>query len=508
MSIHQHLPALQVVVPMLIAPLVILMRGRGLAWAMATATSVMAFIIAVSLTNAVVEAGSVSYAMGSWQAPYGIELRVTAFSALLLLIVTAASTITLLFGKQSIDSQIEQHRQPMFYAAWLLALAGLVGIVVAGDAFNIFVFMEVSSLASYILIAAGPNRQAMPSVFKYLVMGTIGATFYLIGVGLIYMMTGTLNLADMEVRLQEVHDLKPIVVAAGFITVGLALKAAVFPLHVWLPNSYTYAPHMVTAFFAACATKVSLFVLLRFEFLVFQPNLVDYAGQFTAFLIPLAVIGILFASGVALFETHLKRLLAYSSVAQVGYILLGASMATAAGLTAGIMHMFNHALAKGALFLAIACLATQVSNLRLNKLGGIARKMPWTMAAFVVGGLSLVGIPGTAGFISKWLLISAVLEKGTLGIFLVVAVLASSLMAVVYFWRIVEVAYFGDAPADGLTDGLTEGLTEQPVLQEAPKWMLFGTWFVALANIYYGLNPSLPLLLSSQAASNLLGQLP
>ncbi|MCF6262403.1 MAG: monovalent cation/H+ antiporter subunit D family protein [Xanthomonadales bacterium] len=481
---------------MLIAPLVVLMRGRGLAWAMATATSMMAFIIAVSLTNIVLETGAVSYAMGSWQAPYGIELRVTAFSALLLLIVTAASTITLLFGKQSIDSQLEEHRQPMFYAAWLLVLAGLVGIVVAGDAFNIFVFMEVSSLASYILIAAGPNRKAMPSVFKYLIMGTIGATFYLIGVGLIYMMTGTLNLADMEVRLQEVQDIKPIIVAAGFITVGLALKAAVFPLHVWLPNSYTYAPHMVTAFFAACATKVSLFVLLRFEFLVFHQNLVEHVGHFSTFLIPLAVIGILLASGVALFESHLKRLLAYSSIAQVGYILLGASMATASGLTAGIIHMFNHALAKGALFFAIACLATQVSSLRLENLGGVARKMPWTMAAFVIGGLSLVGIPGTAGFISKWLLISAVLEKGTLGIFLVVAVLVSSLMAAVYFWRIVEVAYFGDAPK------------QSAELHEAPKWMLLGTWFVALANIYYGLNPSLPLLLSNQAAASLLGQLP
>ena len=133
--------------------------------------------------------------------------------------------------------------------------------------------MEISSLASYVLIAGGPDRRSLPAVFKYLIMGTIGATFYLIGVGLIYMMTGTLNLADMELRIHEVADQKPILAAAGFITVGLALKAAIFPLHVWLPNAYTYAPHMVTAFLAACATKVSLYVLLRFDFFVFQQNL-------------------------------------------------------------------------------------------------------------------------------------------------------------------------------------------------------------------------------------------
>ena len=151
-------------------------------------------------------------------------------------------------------------------------LAGLSGILVAADAFNIFVFMEISSLASYVLIAGGPDRRALPATFKYLIMGTIGATFYLIGVGLIYMMTGTLNLADMELRIHEVADQKPILAAAGFITVGLALKAAMFPLHVWLPNAYTYAPHIVTAFMAACATKVSLYVLLRFDFFVFQEN--------------------------------------------------------------------------------------------------------------------------------------------------------------------------------------------------------------------------------------------
>jgi multicomponent Na+:H+ antiporter subunit D len=481
---------------MLSAPLVMLLSPRGLARAAATAASLLAFAIAIAITIAVLDGHTFTYRMGNWPAPYGIELRVDHFSALLLLIVTGASTFALLAGRRSVDADIDDSRQPLFYSAWLLALAGLVGIPVAADAFNVFVFMEISSLASYVLIAGGSDRRALPAVFKYLIMGTIGATFYLIGIGLIYLMTGTLNLADMELRIHEVADQKPILVAAGFITVGLALKAAVFPLHVWLPNAYTYAPNAVTVFLAACSTKVSLYLLLRFDFFVFQGNLAGHDIQFTYFLLPLAVLAILVASGVALFEQNIKRLLAFSSIAQIGYILLGASFVSVAGLTASTLHLFNHALAKGALFLAVACLATQCGSLRLSELGGMAKRMPWTAGAFVLAGFSLIGIPGTSGFISKWYLITAALQQGSLGIALVAVVVISSLMAVVYIWRIVEAIYFAEPAAANSS------------LREAPIMMLVVTWFAALLNLYFGLVPELPVTLAGSAAESLLEHLP
>lgn len=490
-----HYPALQVIVPMLCAPLLVLLRPRGLAWAAATLTSLMAFVIACALAITVLQGTDFRYEMGAWPAPYGIELAVDSFSAILLLLVTGASTFALLAGRLSIDSEIEANRQPLFFSAWLLVLAGLAGILVSADAFNIFVFMEIASLASYVVIAGGSNRRALPAVFKYLIMGTIGATFYLIGVGLIYLMTGTLNLTDMELRIHEVADQKPILVAAGFITIGLALKAAVFPLHLWLPNAYTYAPHAATVFLAACATKVSLYVLLRFDFFVFQPNLAGHDLQFAYFLMPLAVLAILVASGVALFEQNIKRLLAYSSIAQIGYILLGASLVSTTGLVASIVHMFNHALAKGGLFLVVACLALRFSSLRLADLAGAGRSMPWTMAAFVLAGLSLIGVPGTAGFISKWYLISAALENGGLGIGLVAVIVVSSLMAVAYIWRVIEAVYFS-VPAD---NAVAPG--------EAPPLMLAVTWIVVLGNLYFGLVPAWPVALSSGAAEILLGHI-
>jgi multicomponent Na+:H+ antiporter subunit D len=492
MDLTPHLPALQVTIPMLAAPLVLMLKPRGLAWAGATAVAVLSFCIALSLALAVAGGGHFGYDMGGWPAPYGIELSIGAFSALVLLIVTGAAALSLIAARPSVDRQIEQERQPYFYAAWLLALAGLVGIVVSADAFNIFVFMEISSLASYVLIAGGPDRRALHSVFKYLIMGTIGATFYLIGIGLVYMMTGTLNLFDMQARIGGVTDINPILVSAGFITIGLALKAAMFPLHVWLPNAYTHAPHMVTVFLAACATKVSIYVLIRFDFFVFQANLPGHQLQFSLFLIPLALLGILVASAVAMFEGHLKRLLATSSVAQIGYIILGASFVTQAGLEASAAHLFNHALAKGGLFLAVACLGYHYRDLRLDQLAGAARTMPFTAAAIVVCGFSLIGIPGTAGFISKWLLISAALEEGAFGIVMVAIIVLSSLMALVYVWRVVETLY--SRPPVVVPDGPGE----------APLQLLSITWVVALANIAFGLYPQFPLALSSAAAELLL----
>ncbi|MDJ0812779.1 MAG: monovalent cation/H+ antiporter subunit D family protein [Woeseiaceae bacterium] len=490
-ALTPHLPALQVIVPMLMAPFVVLLRARSLPWAAATATSLLAFAIAIQLTMIVIGGTPMTYQMGSWAAPYGIELHVDALTALLLLLVTGASSVALIGGRESLAAIISEDREPLFFAAWLLALAGMAGIVVSGDAFNIFVFMEISSLASYVLVAGGPDRRALPATFKYLIMGTIGATFYLIGVGLIYMMTGTLNLADMELRVHEVADQKPILAAAGFITVGLALKAAIFPLHVWLPNAYTYAPHIVTAFLAACATKVSLYVLLRFDFFVFQQNLIGHEFQFAAYLMPLAILGILVGSAVAMFERNIKRMLAFSSVAQIGYMMLGASLVTATGLTAATLHMFNHALAKGGLFLAIAAVAMVVAGSRLSDIAGQARRMPWTFAALVVAGLSLIGIPGTAGFISKWYLINAALELETGGVALVALILVSSLMAVVYIWRIVEAAYFGEPTSD------------EPA--RVPMALVVILWAVAIANIGFGIAPELPLALSATAADILLG---
>jgi multicomponent Na+:H+ antiporter subunit D len=197
-----------------------------------------------------------------------------------------------------------------------------------------------------------------------------------------------------------------------------------------------------------------------------------------------------------MFEKNVKRLLAFSSVAQIGYIMLGASLVSVAGLTAGIVHIFNHALAKGALFMAVAAFAMVASSLKLDDLGGIARRMPWTFGAFVISGLSLIGIPGTAGFISKWYLISAAMDMGAAGLPLVAVIVVSSLMAVVYIWKIVEAACFRE-PAHA----------PDPARRVSPVLVTLA-WLAALTNLWFGLSPDLPVALASTAANELLDHLP
>ncbi|WP_139839836.1 monovalent cation/H+ antiporter subunit D family protein [Oceanibacterium hippocampi] len=491
-----HYPALQVVLPLLAAPLCSLMRGRDFAWAFATLVSWLAFGIAVALLFAVRADGAISYHLGGWEPPWGIEYRVDALGSYLLAIVTLISAVSLSFARLSVAREVRQDQHALFYTMWLLCLAGMLGIAITGDAFNIFVFLEVSSLSTYALVAmgGGGDRRALTAAYQYLVLGTIGATFILIGIGLIYMMTGTLNILDMSERLPAVADTRTIRVAAGFLTIGIALKLALFPLHVWLPNAYTYAPNAVSAFIAGTSTKVSLYLLLRFSLTVFGPTFSFGKLPLNEILAVLAVAAFLIFSALAILQENVKRLLAYSSIAQVGYMVLGISFASVTGLTAGIVHLFNHALIKTGLFLCVACVAYRIGSVRITAMAGLGRQMPFTMFAFVLGGFGLIGVPLTAGFVTKWYLIMAALEAGTsLGLVAAGLVLVSSLLAVIYVWKVVESAYFRPAPAGS------------PPVREAPLALLVPTWALILASIYFGIDTRISVGVARDAAVALLG---
>ena len=487
-----HLPALQVVIPLISAPLCALLPAGRAVWLAAMTASWLAFLMAALLLNQVLAHGPISYLMGSWPVPWGIEYRVDALNAYMLLIVAGIGAIVMTFGRVIVENRIRLpvNKQPWFYTAYLLCLTGLLGITITGDAFNVFVFLEISSLSSYVLISIGRDRRALTAAYQYLIMGTIGATFILIGIGLLYVMTGTLNMGDLAARIPAVADTRTVRAAFAFLTIGVSLKLALFPLHLWLPNAYAYAPSVVTAFLAATATKVAVYVLLRFFFTIFGAKFSFEAMQLDKVLLPLALVGIFSASLVAIFQTNVKRMLAYSSVAQIGYMILGISLVSVTGLTAGISHLFNHALMKGALFMALGCISFRVGAAELDRMAGVGRAMPWTMGAFVIGGLSLIGVPLTAGFVSKWYLIVGALEKGWWPV--AVLVLVTSLLAVIYIWRVVEVAYFKPAP-------------EGRVVREAPLALLVPTWALALANLYFGLDTSLNAGVARLAAQSLLG---
>ena len=487
----EHFPALQVVLPLLAAPACFLIRERTAVrlWAIAVAWAClyMSFQLLLGAGD-----GVVSYEMGGWAPPLGIEYRIDLANAYVMVIVSAVAAVVLPFGPTGAGLDLERGREYLFYAAFLLCIAGLLGISITGDAFNVFVFVEITSLSSYALVSLGKGRQAKKAAFYYLVMGTIGGTFILLGIGLLYQATGTLNMADMAARLKPALGSRTVVVALAFIMVGASVKLAVFPLHQWLPNAYTHAPDNVTAFLAATATKVSYYVLVRVVFTIFGAAFVFDVLKLHVVLIPLALFAMFSGSIAAIYQTNIKRLLAYSSIAQIGYMVLGLALHNLNGLSGGMVHLFNHALMKGGLFLVVACVAAQLGP-RVDDFRGLGRRMPITMACFVVGGMSLIGVPGTVGFVSKWYLVMGALDRGWISV--AILILLSSLLAVVYVWRVVELAYFAEPDHD-------------IEVRDPPLSMLVPTLVLIGATLVFGFQTELTAGVAKAAAAQLLGVAP
>lgn len=493
----QNLPALLVVVPMMLAPLAALLNRSGPAWVVAAIGCWFSFGAALQLLSRVMTEGVIIYSLGGWAAPIGIEYRIDLVSAFVAVIVSGIAAIAILYARTSVQDEIEEDRHALFYAAFLLNVCGLLGISITGDVFNVFVFLEVSSLSAYSMIALGQDRRALTSAFQYLIMGSVGATFIVIGIGLLFVMTGTLGMMDLAERIPEVWASgdgdRTIAVAFTFLTVGVMLKLALFPLHLWLPNAYTFAPSAVTGYMAATSTKVSVYLLMRFFFTVFGEQFSFGQMQLDIVLMPLALVAILAMSLVAIYQTNVKRLLAFSSVAQIGYMVLGISFGSVLGVAAGIIHLFNHAVMKGALFMAMGCVMYRIGSVRLEDMKGLGKAMPWTMAAFVGGGLSMIGVPLTVGFVSKWYLVQAALEQGRW--FVAAVVMVGSLMALIYIWKVVEVAYF-------------QRRDDEAEIREAPISLLIPTWALVAASFWFGIDAGTTSSVAISAAETLLGVMP
>ncbi len=483
---------LLVIIPLMAAPICVLLRNANAAWAVSMAVALSVLAIAIKLVSDLSVSDQVLYyRIGGWDAPWGIEYALDKVGGLVILVVSIIGALSLVYAKRSVEKEIPSERIYLFYAMFLLCLSGLLGIVITGDAFNLFVFLEISSLSSYVLISLGKDKRALTSAFNYLIMGTIGATFYIIGVGMMYMMTGTLNMADLSTILPAVADTKTVLVALAFLTVGISLKLALFPLHTWLPGAYAFAPSVVTVFLAATATKVSLYVLMRIFFTVFGKVDVFETFQIQPVLLAMALAAMFIASLAAIWQQNIKRMLAYSSIAQIGYMVLGVAIATEAGLTGGIIHIFNHALMKGSLFMAVGAMAFAAGVTTVSDMAGMGRRMPLVMAAFVVGGLSLIGVPLTVGFVSKWALVNAALDAHMWP--LAALILLSSLLAIVYIWRVIEIAYLKPAPENA------------PKPSAVPLSMLIPTWALALASIWFGANATYTMDMAGSAARHLMG---
>lgn len=474
-----HGAALIVVLPLLLGVIVAIMPSERLAWITTLIVTLICAVTGLGLLLTVMGGSEISYALGGWDPPHGIGFVIDGLNAPVLVLISLMAVLCTLYALPAVIAEVEPSKRAPFYAGFLICFAGLLGMVVTGDAFNVFVFLEVSSISTYVLVAMGASRdrRAIHAAYRYLILGSIGATFFVIGIGFLYMETGTLNMVDMARVLRELDGGSRVSqVAFGFIIVGLGLKLAMFPLHMWLPGAYAHSPTFVTAFLASTATKAALYLLIRFMFTVFDPN-IDYVMTIlTRLIIGVAVLGMLLASLQAIFQTDIRRLLAYSSVAQVGYMLLGVGLGTAAGVSAGYLHLMNHALIKGALFIAVGAFWYRFGITRITDLRGLGKTMPVTMGAFTIAGLSLIGLPFTAGFVSKVNLAQAAAAKGWW--WAVGVIMVTSIFAIIYIGQMLKCAYFDDPPE---INGV------QVARNEAPLMMLIPLWILAALSIVIGM---------------------
>ncbi|MGV6801218.1 MAG: monovalent cation/H+ antiporter subunit D family protein [bacterium] len=493
-SFMEHLPVYPVIVPLVAAPLTLLMKPGRSPWLWASLVAVATFLCTLILLEAVWYGGVIEYEMGGWASPLGIVYRVDLANALVMTLVSLMAAVIFPYSYYSVRDEIGDRQTPAFYTLLMICFSGLMGVTATGDAFNVFVFLEISSLSTYGLVAMGAarDRRALTAAFNYLVMGTIGATFFVIGLGLLYQATGTLNMLDLHEQLAGQTNT---MVQAGFafIVTGIGLKLAMVPLHLWLPNAYSFSPSAVSAFLAATATKVSIYVMLRFLFTVFGFKFEFLDVALTLFLV-LGIIGMFYASFVAVFREDIKQMLAYSSIAQIGYMLVGISLGTTEGIAAALIHLFNHGLMKAALFMGVGCVVLRLGSHQISAFKGLVKTMPWTAWALILSGLSLVGVPLTVGFISKWQLVMAVLDTATIipSYLIVIAILFSSLLAVAYVGRLVFAMWL-EPPDPHYTD-----------IKEAPYIMRITLWLMVMANIWFGVQSDIVVNIATGAAEQLI----
>ncbi|MFH2067720.1 MAG: proton-conducting transporter membrane subunit [Pseudomonadota bacterium] len=478
----EHYSVLLIIIPFLSGLLISIVGwyDQKKCYAIAILCLFLSIIISISLLLAVMQNGeAVRYRIGGWAPPWGIAYHVDYLNGIVLVVISMTSFLNLAGARKVIEKEFSD-RIGAFYTLYILFTTGLLGMVVTGDAFNLYVLLEITSLTGYALIGFGVNRAPL-SALNYLLMGTIGASFYLLGVGYLYMGTGSLNMADIARLLPAIYHSRTVMFAFLLILCGLFVKMALFPLHGWLPNAYSDAPSISSGLIAPLTTKVMVYVMIRMVLTVFTPAFSFSFAALNSTMVWVAVIGILSGSMLALFQTRLKKMITYVIVTEIGYMVGGFWLGTRDGMTGAILHIVNDAMMTLCLFLSITLISYKIKGDRFSDFRGIFRKMPVTMTAFVVAALSIIGVPPTCGFFSKWYLISGGIAAGHYGF--IAALLFSSLVNAVLFFRMIEIGYF-----EPFSDhGANSGHVPEVRMDEAPVSMLVPLMITAAMLIVLGI---------------------
>ena len=375
------------------------------------------------------------YNVGGWKLPIGIAMVVDGLTSFMLVTVNLVGFAIAVYATDYMERYTSKG---MFYTLLLLMVAGMNGVIVAGDLFNLFVFLEIAGVASYALVAFGTERHELEAAFKYAVMGTVGSLFILLGIVFLYSVTSTLNMADMNLMLADQRDQNLILMVSVLFLMGFGLKAALVPFHAWLPDAHPSAPAPISAMLSGVLIKtLGVYALCRIFY-----NVIGFTPTLSSILMFLGTLSMVIGALLAIGQPDLKRLLAYSSISQVGYVFLGIGLGTPLGILGGVFHLFNHSVFKSLLFLNSGAVEYATGTRDLQAMGGLGHKMPVTQATNFVASMSIAGIPPFSGFWSKLLIIIAAVQAGYLGYALLAVIV--SVLTLALFMRVLKYAFLGE----------------------------------------------------------------
>jgi len=379
--------------------------------------------------------GTVVYKVGGWIPPLGICMVLDSLTTFMLVTVNLISFLVTIYSISYMERYTTKWK---FYTLFLLMLAGMNGVIVTGDIFNLFVFLEIASISSYALVAFGVEHEELEASFKYVVMGSVASTFILLGIALLYSYTSSLNMADISRTLAQKAGGRLVFFVSALFIMGFGLKAALVPFHAWLPDAHPSAPAPISAMLSGVLIKaLGVYALARIFF-----NVLGMTAKTSSILMVLGAISMVLGGLLALGQEDIKRLFAYSSISQIGYVVLGISMGTTLGILAGLFHLFNHAAFKSLLFLNSGSIEYATGTRDLRKMGGLTSKMPVTGYSSLVGSMSISGIPPLSGFWSKLLVIVAAIQAKHF-VFASIAVLVS-ILTLAYYLKVQRLAFFGE----------------------------------------------------------------
>lgn len=401
------------------------------------------FVLSLIVFKYIQNNGMYLYSVGHFDSPIGIEFYIGNIEAIMGILFTFVPLMVIWYSVYTIDKEIKETRIPLYYALINILIGSLLGIVYTNDIFNGYVFIEVGTLAACGIIVVKDKKESIKATLKYFIMSCLGSGLVLMGIAFLYTMTGQLNISFIHRELMKVYTNynNAILVSLGLFTMGFGVKSAMFPLHTWLPDAHSSAPTSSSALLSGLVLKAYVYLLIKVLYRVYGIELINNFPILSIILV-LGSLGMIIGSLFAISQKHIKRVIAYSSVAQMGYIFLGIGLGSELGVAIAVFHIIGHAITKSAMFLCAGAMIESTGHKELDALKGVGKEMPLTLALFTMGALSMVGIPIMPGFISKWYLALASI-RGDKMVFVAV-VLISSLLNALYYLPIVINGFFGE----------------------------------------------------------------